>query len=311
LAAVVRDEPDQAARDPVTKKGVAAGVAIAALYIVVAQLSFNGGLVPVRPLYDGTGPLPPYRWVNPPSSLSHGNTPPSSATGSVKIGPKHTPAYNLNTDDGQASLIFPPDGIVPMAGQTSVKVVIKPLDPAKVAPPPAGLDYDGNAYSITGTYQPSGKPVQIPKAVCSLNNANACATIVLRYAFSATKLFVLNGQTWTPAQSQIASSALQIYGLSDQLGTFVAAEPHIPGGQKPKGQTGNIIAFAVGVAAILLGTFAARLRATRKRRAREAARQKGSKQKQPQRKQPPKQKRPKKPQKRPPTEEEEKPWWRD
>ena len=290
-----------------TKKGIAAGVAIAALYVVVAQLSFKGGLLPTRPLYDGTTAVQPYRWVNPPPDLQHGNTKPTSATGTFPISGKTSPPVNLNTDDGQASLIFPPGGIVLAAGQTSVKLTITPFDPAKVATAPAGFDYDGNAYSVVGTYVPSGKPLQIPKAVCSLSNANACATVVLRYAFSATKMFVLNGQTWTEVKSQTAGAALQIYGITDQLGTFVAVDPHTPGGPKAKSQTGNIIAFVVGLAAILVGTFVARLRASRKRRAREAARQKkGGKEAGAKPKKPPKTER-----KRAKDSEGEKPWWRD
>jgi len=297
----------------VRRRWIAVGVAIAAAYVIVAQLSFQSGLVPVRPLYDGTQSVQPYRWVNPPSDLKHGNTPPSSATGTFSIGPKHSPPINLNTDDGQVALIFPPDGIAPMAGQTQVKLQIQPLDPTKVANPPAAYDFDGNAYAVTGTYVPSGKPLVIPNAVCDLNNANACATVVLRYAFSATKMFVWNGQAWALVKSQTAGAALQIYGLSDQLGTFVAVDPHTPGGPKAKSQTGNIIAFVIGLAAILLGTFVARLRATRKRRAREGARgKKAPKQAASPKQAPPsKQAKPKRPKKPDKQEPEEKPWWRD
>jgi hypothetical protein len=301
------------------RKGIAAGVAIAALYVVVAQLSFRGGLAPTRPLYDGTGPPPPYRWVNPPAELAKTNTKPSSGTGTTPIGPAHSPAYNVNTDDGQASVIFPPDGIVPMAGQTSVKVVIKPLDPATVASPPSSGDYDGNAYSITAIYQPSGKPVEIPNVVCSLTNANACATVVLRYAFNATQLLRLDGKAWTVVPSQRATSALQIYGNTNKLGVFVAAGPHVAS-KKPKSQIGNIIAFAVGLVAILIGTFLARVRASRKRRAREAAKgpkgSKGAPKQAPPKQAPPKRSRAKpqnegKKDRKRRKEEEEKPWWRD
>jgi len=295
----------------VTKKGIAAGVAIAALYVLVAQLSFRGGLLPTRPLYDGTQPLAPYRWVNPPPDIGHTNTPPSSASGTVTFASLKTNGYNLNTDDGQASVIIPPGGIVPMPGQTKAKLDIKPLDPAKVASPPAGYDFDGNAYRVTGIYVPSGKPIQIPKAVCSLTNVNACATVVLRYAFSATKSFLWDGHSWSQVLAQPAGAALQLYVVSDQLGTFVAVDPHTAGGPKPKGQTGNIIAFVVGVAAILLGTFIARLRASRKRRAREAARQKkGAKPAPPKPKSKPK--KPGKAERQQRKEEgEDKPWWRD
>ena len=280
---------------------------MATLYVLVAQLSFRGGLLPIRPLYDGTGPLAPYRWVNPPSDFKHTNVAPTSASSTFQIGPKHSPPINLNTDDGQVSVIFPPDGVVPMTGQTKVKLEIKPLDPAKVATPPAGFDFDGNAYSVTGTYLPSGKPLQIPQVVCDLNNANACTTVVLRYAFTATKLFLRTGQTWTEVKSQNATGALQIYGLSNQLGTFVAVDPHKPGGPKAKSQTGNIIAFVAGLAAILLGTLVARVRAKRKRRAREAARSKKGTKQAPL----PKQAKPKRPKKPEKPEAEEKPWWRN
>jgi len=288
-------------------KRIASGVAIAALYVVVAQLSFRDGLVPTKPLYDGTGPPPPYRWVNPPPELAKTNTKPSSGSGTTPIGPKHSPAYNVNTDDAQASVIFPPDGIVPMPGQTSMKITLTPLDPATVASSPPGLDYDGNAYKIMAVYQPSGKPVDIPNVVCSLTNANACATVVLRYAFNATKLYRLDGTSWTEVPSQRATSALQIYGNTNKLGVFAAAGPHVVGGKKPKSQTGNIIAFAVGLVAILFGTFLARVRASRKRRAREAGKgQKGSK------KAPPKaQKEGTKERRQRRKDEEQKPWWRD
>jgi hypothetical protein len=289
------------------RRRIGAGVAIAVLYVLVAQLSFRGGLLPTRPLYDGTGPLPPYRWVNPPPDLGHTNTKPTSASGTVDLASLKTNGFNLNTDDGQASVIFPPGGIVPMAGQTKAKIDIKVLDPAQVASPPAGYDFDGNAYGVTGVYLPSGKPVQIPKAVCSLSNANACTTVVLRYAFSATKLFSWDGHSWSQVLAQTAGAALQIYGISDQLGTFVAVDPHTPGGPKAKGQTGNIIAFVIGLAAILLGTLVARLRASRKRRAREAAREK----KGPKQGLPAKQAKPKRPKKRDKQESEHKPWWRD
>lgn len=277
------------------------------LYVVVAQLSFQSGLLPVRPLYDGTQVVQPYRWVNPPTDLKHANKKPTSATGTITLASLRENGANLNTDDGQTSAIFPPGGIVPVAGQTGVKVVIRPLDPAKVAPPPAGFDYDGNAYSFEATYVPSGKPATIPKAICSLSNANECATVILRYAFSATKLMLLQGSTWVEVKSQLVPGALQIYGITDTLGTFVAVDPHKPGGPKAKSQTGNIIAFVAGLAAILLGTLVARVRAKRKRRAREAARsKKGSKQAPPAKQAKPK--RPKKPEK---PESEEKPWWRN
>ena len=293
------------------RRWIAAGVGTAVLYVLVTQLSFRVGLFPARPLYDGGGPPPPYRWVNPPPELKRGNTPPVSAAGTTPIGSKESPNFFATTDDNQASVIFPPGGIAVVPSQSKVTVTVKPLDPATLGPPPAGYDYDGNAYSITGVYLPSKKPIQLPPAKCSVTNFNICATVQLRYAFNATALFLMQGSTWTKVPSQASGSALLIVGSTDKLGIFVAVDPHSAGGPKGKSQTGNIIAFVIGLAAILLGTFAARLRASRKRRARAAARQKkGTKPVSPKPKSKPK--KPGKAERQQRKEEsEDKPWWRD
>ena len=276
---------------------IAVGIAIACLYIFVALLSFRGALAPRRVLFDGTGPPQPYQWVTPPPQLAQYSHP-ASDMGTMPLS-AHSPPFNLNTADAQASVIFPPDGVLAMAGQTKAQIAIKPLDPAKVAPPPAGLAYDGNAYDFEGTYLPSGKPVQLPTLKCGLTIVNACTTVVLRYAFSATGLYRLDGTTWTPIESQISKGSLQVLGNTDKLGIFVAAGPKtINRNTKPKGQAGNIIAFGIGVAAILVGTFLARVRATRRRRARDEAGQKkkgpGARQRRQRKK-----------------DDEQKPWWRD
>jgi hypothetical protein len=253
----------------VKRAQIATGVALAALYVVVASLSFRGGLLPIRPLFDGSGPPPPYRWVKPPPDLAQGNVLPTSAHGTMPITAKGSDAYNLNTDDGQASIIFPPNGVQPKAGETKVNVAMEPLDPATLGAPPAGRDYDGNAYRVTATYARSGAPITIPPTTCSLNGVNACATIVLRYAFSATELYRRDGNAWTKVPAQTASAALQIYGVTDKFGVFIAVDPHLPGGpKKGKSQLGNFIAFAAGIAAILIGTLAARARAKRRRKGR-------------------------------------------
>ncbi len=261
-----------------TGRRLAAGVALAALYVVVAQVSFRGGLVPARPLADGIGPPAVYQWVHPPPELQQGNVLPSAGQGPMTINAAGSPGYNLNTDDGQAAVIFPPDGVLPKPGETTVTVTITPLDPATLASPPAGLDYDGNAYRITAVYAKSGTPIQIPPVTCALNTTNACATIVLRYAFNATGLYRLDGQTWTPIESETENVALVSFGVTNTLGAFVAAGPLVPGGKKAQGQTGNLIAFLIGLGAIVLGSFVVRGRVGRGRLAR---RREGGKQRKP------------------------------
>jgi hypothetical protein len=96
------------------RAGTAAGIAVAVLYVLVAQLSFRSAISPRRALFDGTGPPQPYQWVNPPPQLAQYNRP-SSDQGTMPLA-QHSVPFNLNTSDGQASLIFPPDGVEFMAG---------------------------------------------------------------------------------------------------------------------------------------------------------------------------------------------------
>ena len=51
---------------------VAVGAALVALYVatVVGTMSFGHH---VRPLFEGIGPPPPYRWVHPPPGFASGN----------------------------------------------------------------------------------------------------------------------------------------------------------------------------------------------------------------------------------------------
>jgi len=262
------------------RANVAVGASLAALYVVVAVISFDGGLFPVRPLYDGTTPPPAYRWVAPPAELAAGNQLPSDGKGSVTLAPSGADAGNVNTDDGQASVIFAPCGIVLKPGETSVNVRVEPLDPATLGSPPTGFDYDGNAYQFTAVYAKSGKPIEIPKMQkCKDAGPSAAATIVLRYAFNAIALYQREGSSWVAVQKATnAGAALQIYGDTETLGVFVAVDTHVTGGPKKKSQTGNIIAFVLGFVAIIAGTLLARVRAVRKRkraRRERAARPKG------------------------------------
>jgi hypothetical protein len=248
-----------------TRARLSVGALIAALYVAVSQLPVGGGrLLPTRPLYDGAT-IPPYDWVKPPPDLAKKNQVPDHVSKTFSMAAALSGEASATTADNQASVIFPPGGILAAAAQTMITVTITPLDPAAIAPPPTGQDYDGNAYEISAVYQPSGKAIAIPPAKCSVTNANACATVVLRYAFRATGLYVMQGRSWISVVAQNNRSTLEMYGTTDRLGIFVAAERHIPGGLHAPSQAPNVIAFAAGTAAIFLGTLVARSRARRKR----------------------------------------------
>jgi hypothetical protein len=172
----------------------------------------------------------------------------------------------VNTDDGQAVLIVPPDGIQARAGETSVRVTITPLDPATLGKPPAGMSYDGNAYRIDAVYSKSKQPAVIPIAKCpnSLTQASKCATVVLRFVYAGAKdIYRRDGDSWTPLGATVTHAALQAYGDTNMFGTFVVLGSESK--EKASGG-GNFLAFALGLGAILIGTAAAAMRAKRSRR---------------------------------------------
>jgi len=183
------------------------GVLVIGLYVAAALITH----VPVRPLYDGSGPPLPYNWVKPPSGFSN-NKKPRPFSQNVDIGSKGSVGANLATTDGQAVLILPEGSFAKNKGDTAVRIRFVPLDPAKISPLPKPAP-QGNAYAVTAHYEPSHAT-----AVPAQN-----VTVLLRYPAQATTIIRLDGSTWTPLKAQNLVSTLQIYANTDKLGTFVAA----------------------------------------------------------------------------------------
>jgi len=244
------------------------GAFLGLAYIVTTVVSQRAGLLPIRPLYEGGPPPAPYAWVTPPPERAQDNKKASSGQGDVTFDAKgEAKASNVNTDDGQAVLIIPPGGIAPKAGETKVHITMTPLDPVTVGSPPKNFSYDGNAYRMDAVYPNSGATATIPVAQCpkTLGEVSKCATIVLRFVYDqAADIFRRENDTWVPVHAQVAGAAMQAYGDTNSFGTFVAMDG---GSKKTKSSGGSFLAFALGLAAILIGTVAARWRAIRKARA--------------------------------------------
>ena len=63
---------------------------IGVLLLVVYVLAITGTLPfghNVRPLFEGIGPPPQYRWVNPPAAFASGNVPPQANDTDIPLGP--------------------------------------------------------------------------------------------------------------------------------------------------------------------------------------------------------------------------------
>lgn len=226
------------------------GLAAVLLYLFAAPVVWRA--VPARLLYEGEAPPAPYRWVHPPPELARDNQPPTGGTGQIGLNPTGSGSASILTDDAQAGVIFPHDAVAPQAGVTTAVVRITPVDPATVAPPPAGLVFDGNGYRVEAAYQSDG-PIALRRPV----------TPVLRYPRHATILLRWSDGEWTALDTKRVQAALQIFAASDRLGVFVAARPTAGGASSwlLYGAAAAVVLAAAGAAAAL----------RRKRQARRAA----------------------------------------
>lgn len=246
------------------------GLVAAAAWTVTAQVSFDRGLQPVRPLYDGGAHLPPYRWVDPPAAFEKDNTAPEPGTKTFPLKGPRSPSETASTADSQAVVVFAEGGFEVPAGATAVEVTITPLDPEPIAPAPKGTALDGNAYRFDAVYLPSREPVRF-STPCP--EVTSCATVILRWPMSGTKLLRAAYGTWTEIAgvNRLPEPSSQIYGNVDTLGTFAAAgAPAAPAAGK--GNLANTIALVLGVVTVVGAVVVSRvLPARRKARAKRAA----------------------------------------
>jgi hypothetical protein len=201
--------PDRRAARPGDVRWAGWGVLAVLLYIGVVVLA----PVPIRLVYDGLAPLPPYRWVHPPGGRAGDNQPPLPGAGMITLDPSGSRAAEVDTGDDQALATFPKGVISPRAGETAVKVAITPLDPATVASPPGGARFDGNAYRIEAIYATSAAPAALAGPV----------TVVLRYPVHATLILRFVDPEWKALPTTRFDGTQQVLANSDGLGIFVAA----------------------------------------------------------------------------------------
>ncbi len=199
-----------AARKP--SAWLASGSLAAIAYLATVSWAWPW-LLPARLLYDGYTPPPPYRWVHPPAAVARNNQPPQPGRGVIALTSEGSAPASIATGDEQAVVVVPRDAIAPSQGEPSVEIRIDALDAAAMAPAPNGLSYDSNAYRITATYAISHQPAPLV----------APANVVLRYATGASTILRYTGTAWVPLSPSTLPITFQIYGPTNDLGTFVAA----------------------------------------------------------------------------------------
>jgi hypothetical protein len=227
VAAAVPDFADQATRDRRLRRSLAVATGAAALgaYALGSLVSARLGVQPA-PMLDGLSSPPPYRWVDPPAELESTNEEPGGGSFELDLTRRGSTAGAFSTPDSQATVIVSEGSIAPSAGQDRARIELTPLDPDRLGEPPDGLEFAGNAYQITATYEPGEVPI-------TEVTAGADQRVILIYPAAAaepghkaaTLLSSPDGESWTRLETNDATVQQQAQARFEEFGYFVVARP--------------------------------------------------------------------------------------
>lgn len=236
------------------RRPLAVGLGLVGLYLVAAVLTLVLGPRPLRPLFDGFAPPPPYRWVDPPPEVAADNRQPAAARTTVPLGTGRSPFVNLTTEDGQAILLLAEGSVPPHPPDETLRLSLTPLAAGTLAPLPGELEPQSNAYRVEATYLPSGTPVteiEGDESVIALISAG----------FSDFILYSPGGQAWerrpTTRLGTLHGVEARFIGPGHYL---VAASPVDEGG--PSGLV--VVLVLVGPPVVLVAILARSRRAQAK-----------------------------------------------
>lgn len=233
------------------------GAVLATVYVAVVAATLAGTDRPVRPLFDGLLPPPPYRWVNPPPGTGF-NTKPEPDVVTVPLAAAGSELAGLSAINGQVILNLPAGAFPPRAGAGEVRTTVVPLDPNRLGALPAGLTANGNAYDIRLQYRPSGG---------RLTGLAAPGNIILATPEPASVLlFSPDGRRWETIDTQRVGGPDSVGGPFRSAGHYMAAVPGVARAvEKPAGwaQTARR-ALIVLLSAALVANLAWRVRQSRR-----------------------------------------------
>ena len=222
--------------------------------------------------------LTPYHYVDAPPGVS--------SQGPAQSGSSTQPLGRFGfagTTDNQMQLTLPEGALLPLRGQTGVRVQLDQLAPASLPPLPAGLEPEGNGYRVRLSYTPSGT---------ALEQLDAPATLGLSAPAPPTALYQLVGGTWRPADflpvttGAGSTSVVELDGPGtflqayDPDGPRASASPAAPAAAgparaapplsatprtEPRGHPRRL-AVSIGAAALLLASGLVARQARRRRR---------------------------------------------
>jgi hypothetical protein len=231
------------------RRRLAVGVAVGALYALVAIVTIQARDSHVRPLFEGIGPTTPYQWVNPPKAFAAGNIKPHPNDAQVALGPSGNPPASPGSTDGQVVLNLAEGSLPPHPPDDHVTVKLTPLDPATLAKAPAGLRPNGNAYKLEFLYAPSGE------ATSALTKPGNVILTVPEPAQGL--LFSPDGQAWQKLESQNIGGVGTVGSPFTQAGYYLGATSSFtapPGGSGDgSSDAGAIVLVGVITVALAFG----------------------------------------------------------
>ena len=212
--------------DPARRRALAAGIAVAAVYLGLAALSGHLSPLARRPLLDGFAPVN-YRWVSPPPELAETNEAPTGGDFTLPLTAGGSQPDVLATDDAQITLIPIRGTFLPAAGQRQVHLTVTPMDPTAVQQPDAPLEIVGNVYRVEATYEPSGRTIDAPAKPLEAivvypvpPNVHATTHVVVASA---------DGSAWGVSEGTDTPGNQQVEGPVETLGFIAAAGDLQPG----------------------------------------------------------------------------------
>ena len=219
------------------------GVFLVLIYVlaVTGTLPFGHN---VRPLFEGIGPPPAYRWVKPPAAFASGNVPPAPNDTDLDMTPTGSQQSGAQSEDNQVVLNLAPNAVPPHPPDTKLRIHIDPIDPGTLGPVPPDLRPNGNAYKVTMTYQPSGAPATTITAP-----GNVLLTVPLP---AAGLLYAGDGRAWTNIGKQTVPGQPIVGGPFNATGWFVAATHPQAAPKSSGGGSAGVIIVVVLVAALAL-----------------------------------------------------------
>jgi hypothetical protein len=206
------------------------GLLAAAAYLAGALASAALDPLQRRPLLDGLAPRTPYRWVAPPPELAASNKPPSGGSFKAKLTASGSQVGAFSTQDTQVTLILGQSAFPASPGQTEVAIDVTPLDPARLAPPPAGMLAAGNAYRIRASYLPSRRQIGTVDGELNLGLVYPLLAVPVADPAGHVVLHSPDGRSWKQLASVDVPGTHQVTAQLAAPGYVLAA---VPAGSAP------------------------------------------------------------------------------